>query len=134
MNTAPHPSLAAVTYLVADYDEAIAWFTDKLGFTLVSSNALSETKRWVEVEAEPGGVRLLLAKATTPAQIAAIGEAAGDRIAFFLHTSSFEDKRAAMEAAGVRFEEATRIEPYGKVAVFRDLYGNRWDLLEPAAH
>ncbi len=132
MNTAPHPSLAAVTYIVADYDEAIAWFTDKLGFTLVSDDALSETKRWVEVEAEPGGVRLLLAKATTPAQIAAIGEAAGDRVAFFLHTSSFEAKRAAMEAAGVRFEEATRAEPYGKVAVFRDLYGNRWDLLEPA--
>ncbi len=130
----PHAqSLAAVTYLVADYDDAIGWFTGKLGFTLVSDQALSETKRWVEVAAEPGGVRLLLAKATTPAQIAAIGEAAGDRVAFFLHASDLERKRVAMEAAGVRFEEATRHEPYGKVAVFRDLYGNRWDLLEPAA-
>jgi uncharacterized glyoxalase superfamily protein PhnB len=105
-----------------------------LGFNLVSDKQLSDAKRWVEVEAEPGGVRLLLAKATTPAQIAAIGEAAGDRVAFFLHTSGLETTRAAMEAAGVHFEEAPRHERYGKVAVFRDLYGNRWDLLEPAAH
>jgi len=124
--------LAALTYLVADYDEAIAWFTHKPGFTLMSDEALSDTKRWVEVEAEPGGVRHLLAKDTMPAQIAAIGEAAEDRVAFFLHTSDSETKRAAMESAGVRFEEATRQEPYGKVAVFHDLYGNRWDLLEPA--
>lgn len=126
--------LAALTYLVADDDEAIAWFTQKLGFTLAGDQALSATKRWVEVAAEPGGVRFLLAEATTPAQIAAIGEAAGRRVAFFLHTCDLAAKRAAMEVAGIRFEEATRHESYGKVAVFRDLYGDRWDLREPAAY
>ena len=124
--------LAAVTYLVEDYDAAIAWFTARLGFKLVSDTALSATKRWVEVEAGPGDVRLLLAKATTPAQHAAIGAAAGDRVAFFLYTDDIIAKRAAMESAGVAFVEDIRREPYGKVCVFEDLYGNRWDLLEPA--
>ena len=124
--------LAAVTYLVTDYDQAISWFTGKLGFKLVSDTTLSDDKRWVEIAADDAGVRLLLAKASTPAQIAAIGEAAGDRVAFFLHTEDFDAKRSQMERAGIRFEEATRHEPYGEVAVFRDLYGNSWDLLEPA--
>ena len=83
--------------------------------------------------AEDGGVKLLLARARGVQQVAAIGASAGDRVGFFLHTTDLETKRARMEHEGVRFEEATRHEPYGKVAVFRDLYGNRWDLLEPTA-
>lgn len=132
MSDAPHQHLAAVTYLVNDYEEAIAWFTGKIGFTLKNDMQLSDDKRWVEVAAGDTGVRLVLAKATTPAQISSIGEAAGDRVAFFLHTQDLESKRSEMERAGVKFEEGTRHEPYGKVAVIRDLYGNRWDLLEPA--
>ena len=128
----PGQTLAALTYLVADYDEAIDWFTRALGFELLSDQDLGDGKRWVEIGAGDGGVKLLLAKAKGVQQVAAIGASAGDRVGFFLHTSDFETKRALMEREGVRFEEDTRHEPYGKVAVFRDLYGNRWDLLEPA--
>lgn len=129
----PSQTLAAITYLVADYDEAITWFTRALGFELICDQDLGEGKRWVEISAGDGGVKLLLAKAKGVQQIAAIGAFAGDRVGFFLHTTDLEAKRALMERAGVRFEEDTRHEPYGKVAVFRDLYGNRWDLLEPKA-
>lgn len=127
----PEQTLAAVTYLVADYDEAIDWFTRTLAFDLLSDQDLGDGKRWVEIRAGESGVKLLLAKAKGVEQVAAIGAFAGDRVGFFLHTTDFEAKRALMERAGVRFEEDTRHEPYGKVAVFRDLYGNRWDLLEP---
>ena len=123
--SAPSQTLAAVTYLVADYDEAIAWFK--------TDDDLGDGKRWVEIGAGDGGVKLLLAKAKGVEQVAAIGAFAGDRVGFFLHTSDFDAKRQAMEINGVPFEEDTRHEPYGKVAVFRDLYGNRWDLLEPKA-
>lgn len=131
--SAPSQTLAAVTYLVADYDEAIAWFKTALGFEVLTDDDLGEGKRWVEIGAGDGGLKLLLAKAKGVEQVAAIGAFAGDRVGFFLHTSDFDAKRQAMELAGVPFEEDTRIEPYGKVAVFRDLYGNRWDLLEPKA-
>lgn len=129
----PAQTLAAITYLVADYDEAIDWFTRALGFELISDQDLGSGKRWVEIGAGDGGVKLLLARARGVQQVAAIGASAGDRVGFFLHTTDLETKRAWMEHEGVRFEEATRHEPYGKVAVFRDLYGNRWDLLEPTA-
>ena len=129
----PAQTLAAITYLVADYDEAIDWFTRALGFELISDQDLGEGKRWVEIGAGDGGVKLLLARARGVQQVAAIGASACDRVGFFLHTTDLETKRARMEHEGVRFEEATRHEPYGKVAVFRDLYGNRWDLLEPTA-
>jgi catechol 2,3-dioxygenase-like lactoylglutathione lyase family enzyme len=129
----PSQTLAAVTYLVADYDEAIAWFTTALGFDVLTDKDLGDGKRWVEIGAGDGGVKLLLAKAKGVEQIAAIGAFAGDRVGFFLHTDDFDAKRRAMEINGVPFEEDTRHEPYGKVAVFRDLYGNRWDLLEPKA-
>ena len=125
--------LGAVTFLVRDYDEAIAWFTGKLGFTLVEDTPLSPGKRWVIVappDATPPAASLLLARAANEEQLAQVGRAAGGRVAFFLHTDNFARDRVALESRGVKFREATRRESYGVVAVFEDLYGNGWDLLE----
>jgi catechol 2,3-dioxygenase-like lactoylglutathione lyase family enzyme len=122
--------LAAVTYLVSDYDEAIEWFVDALGFTLIEDVVIAEPKRWVLVEAPGGGSRLLLARADSPEQATAIGRAAGGRVAFFLYTDDFAQTHAAMLARGVKFREAPRHEAYGTVAVFEDLYGNSWDLIK----
>lgn len=121
----------AVTFLVRDYDEAIAFFTGKLGFALLEDTLLGGDKRWVRV-APPGlpAPGLLLAKATTPAQQAAVGAQAGDRVFLFLESDDFTRDYRTMVAAGVTFAEEPRHEPYGAVAVFRDLYGNKWDLLE----
>ena len=123
--------LAAVTYLVRDYDEAARWFVEVLGFDLVEDVALGEAKRWVLVELQGGTTRLLLSKADGAGQEAAIGKAAGGRVAFLLHTDDFARDHALMLAKGVRFREAPRHEAYGTVAVFEDLYGNGWDLIEP---
>ena len=123
--------LSAVTYLVRDYDEAIGWFSDALGFELTEDVALSDGKRWVLVGLKNGTTRLLLAKADGAKQQAAIGQAAGGRVAFFLHTDDFARDHAAMLASGIIFREAPRYETYGTVAVFEDLYGNGWDLIEP---
>lgn len=127
--------LAAVSYLVRDYDEAIAWFTEKLGFTLLQDTPLSHAKRWVAVAPPgatdvPAAAHLLLALAANDEQRAQVGRAAGGRVAFFLHTDDFARDRAAYEARGVRFREPARHESYGTVAVFEDLYGNAWDLVE----
>lgn len=123
-------TLARVTYLVRDYDDALAFFLGKLGFACLEDTDLGSGKRWVRVAAPAGG-ELLLAKATTPAQESRIGDQAGGRVAFFLHTDDFARDHARMHAAGVRFREAPRAEAYGKVAVFEDLYGNAWDLIGP---
>jgi catechol 2,3-dioxygenase-like lactoylglutathione lyase family enzyme len=125
-------SLTAVTYVVRDYDEAIAWFTQALGFTLLEDAALSPSKRWVKVAAGQGSTSLLLAKAEGAEQEAAVGKAAGGRVAYFLYTDDFAESQARMTKRGVRFLETPRKEIYGQVAVFEDLYGNRWDLIEPA--
>ncbi len=123
----------AVTYLVRDYDEAIAWFVGKLGFTVASDEPLGGGKRWVLVSAEKGSnFYLLLAKADGVDQSAAIGKAAGGRVAFFLQCRDFRGTHQRMSAAGVNFLEKPRHETYGIVAVFEDLYGNKWDLIEPA--
>jgi catechol 2,3-dioxygenase-like lactoylglutathione lyase family enzyme len=121
--------IAQLALLVADYDAAIAWYRDKLGFTLVEDTALPD-KRWVVLSAG-GGARLLLARAAGPTQAARIGDQAGGRVFLFLETDDLARDHAAMTARGVAFEDAPRDEPYGKVVVFRDLYGNRWDLIEP---
>jgi catechol 2,3-dioxygenase-like lactoylglutathione lyase family enzyme len=124
--------LALVTLVVPDYDEAIAFYTDVLGLKLLEDTDMGAGKRWVVVS--PGeGAGLLLAKAANPAQAAAIGNQTGGRVAFFLHTDSFDADHARMKAAGVRFTEAPREEAYGKVVVLLDLYGNKWDLIEPRA-
>lgn len=123
--------LAHVALLVRDYDEALAYFVDRLGFRLVEDTPLTPTKRWVLV-APPGAreTALLLARAVGAEQEAQVGRQGGGRVFLFLHTEDFARDRARMEARGVRFVEPTREEPYGTVAVFEDLYGNRWDLVE----
>lgn len=123
--------IANIALLVADYDEAIAWYTQVLGFTLVDDHDLGDGKRWVRV-APPGSTStaLLLAQAATEAQRARIGDQFGGRVGFFLHTDDFGRDHAAMLERGVRFAEDPRHEDYGSVAVFVDLYGNRWDLVE----
>jgi catechol 2,3-dioxygenase-like lactoylglutathione lyase family enzyme len=124
--------LAAVSLVVRDYDEAIAFFTTALRFRLVEDTPLGPGKRWVVVEPEGGGgAALLLAKAATAEQAARIGDQTGGRVFLFLHTDDFARDHDHLLAHGVRFVEGPRDEPYGRVAVFLDLYGNRWDLIEP---
>ena len=126
------PAIATVALLVRDYDEAIAFYCRKLRFDLVADQPLGGGKRWVLVAPRAtAGARLLLARADGPAQLAAIGRQAGGRVGFFLETEDFARDHAAFLAAGVRFREAPRREAYGTVAVFEDLYGNPWDLIEP---
>jgi len=126
------PTLAHLALLVRDYDEAIAWFTGALGFGLLEDTPLGGGKRWVRVGPAGGrGAALLLARAATPEQEAAVGKQAGGRVFLFLHTDDFARDRARLAAHGARFREAPRQEPYGTVVVFEDLYGNAWDLIEP---
>jgi len=132
----PHSqSIALVTYLVREYDEAIAFFTQKLGFSLLEDADLGAGKRWVVVRPPNSeGTALLLARAATPEQTACIGNQSGGRVFLFLHTNNFRRDHSAMLANGIRFLESPRTEPYGTVAVFEDFYGNKWDLLEPTSH
>lgn len=127
-------AIGSVTLVVRDYDEAISFFTGALGFELLEDAPLGDGKRWVRVRPRGGGgAALLLARAADEAQEACVGRQAGGRVGFFLHTDDFwRDHRAYVER-GVRFIEAPREEEYGTVAVFLDLYGNRWDLLQPRA-
>jgi len=124
--------IALVTLVVRDYDEAIAFYTDALGFELVEDTDRGDGSRWVVVRPRGGaGSALLLARATDEAQRGSIGAQTGGRVGFFLHTEDFAGDHARMTSAGVRFLEEPRHETYGSVAVFEDLYGNRWDLLQP---
>ncbi len=125
--------LAQITLLVPDYDAAIAFFVGALGFELLEDTPLSETKRWVRVAPRGAETALLLAKAVGPEQVAAIGNQTGGRVGFFLDTDDFDRDHAAFLAKGVAFVEPPRVEPYGKVAVFKDPFGNRWDLVERRA-
>lgn len=123
--------LAGVSLLVRDYDEAIAFYVGKLGFDLSEDTDMGG-KRWVRVTPKAGETSLLLARAATDEQRARIGDQAGGRVWLFLETDDFERDHARFTEAGVIFREAPRREPYGMVAVFEDLYGNAWDLIEPA--
>lgn len=123
--------LALCALLVRDYDEAIAFYVEKLGFTLTADTDQGGGKRWVVVTPSDGGAGLLLARSIAPQQAARIGDQGGGRVMMFLETGNFDTDHARMLAAGVRFLEAPRHEPYGVVAVFEDLYGNRWDLIGP---
>lgn len=124
-------TLAHLTYLVRDYDEAIEFFTKALKFELIEDTPLTDSKRWVLVRPRGGETSLLLAKADSPEQEAAIGNQTGGRVFLFLHTDDFQRDHSRMKAHGVEFLEEPRHEVYGIVAVFKDLYGNQWDLLEP---
>ena len=123
--------ISALALVVPDYDLALAFYVDTLGFRLCE-DIDQGTKRWVTVEPPGGGTRLVLARAEGPDQRAAIGNQAGGRVFLFLSTDDFARDHAAMTAAGVIFEEAPRHEPYGSVAVWRDPFGNRWDLIGPS--
>lgn len=124
--------LGCVAVLVRDYDEAKAWYADVLGFEVVEDTPLADGKRWVLL-APPGSreTRLLLARAADPDQLRRVGDQTGGRVFLFLHTTDFAADHDRLRARGVRFSEAPRSESYGEVAVFEDLYGNRWDLLQP---
>ena len=122
--------ISAVALVVPDYDAGIAFYVDTLGFDLIEDTQQSETKRWVLIAPKGAQTRLLLARANGDTQSAAIGNQTGGRVGFFLHTDDFDADFARMSAAGVLFEEEPRHEPYGSVAVFRDPFGNRWDLLQ----
>ncbi|RII19868.1 Glyoxalase/Bleomycin resistance protein/Dioxygenase superfamily protein [Streptomyces sp. YIM 130001] len=125
--------LGLVTLVVRDYDEAIDFYCGVLGFELLQDTRLDGPKRWVVV-APPGAreTAVLLARAASGAQERRVGDQTGGRVGWFLYTDAFTRDHARLRAAGVEFEEPPRREPYGTVAVFRDLYGNRWDLIQLA--
>ena len=132
MAGAAYRKIATVALVVADYDEAIAWYTEKLGFRLVQDVELGGGKRWVTVApAEGAGAHLLLARADSDEQRARVGDQTGGRVFLFLETDDFGRDHKAMLERGVKFREEPRREAYGAVAVFADLYGNLWDLIEP---
>jgi catechol 2,3-dioxygenase-like lactoylglutathione lyase family enzyme len=125
-------SIALLALLVRDYDEAIAFYTDVLRFTIVEDTPLGAGKRWVVVAPpDSRGASLLLAKAATPEQLARVGDQTGGRVFLFLHTTNFWEDYRVMQSRGVSFAEEPREEPYGRVVVFIDLYGNKWDLVQP---
>lgn len=128
-------SLGLVSLLVRDYDEALAFFVGKLGFVLQEDSHIAEqSKRWVVVS-PPGASesRLLLARASSDEQLSRVGAQTGGRVFLFLYTDDFARDYARYQAAGIEFVRPPRQEAYGTVAVFKDLYGNLWDLLQPAA-
>jgi catechol 2,3-dioxygenase-like lactoylglutathione lyase family enzyme len=122
-------TISAVALVVHDYDEAIHFFTRCLRFAVVEDTALSPGKRWVTIRPPGGGTAILLARAATPEQAARVGDQTGHRVFLFLQTDDFWRDHHDMTARGVRFTEELR-EEYGTVAVFLDLYGNRWDLVQ----
>jgi len=128
-------AIGLVSLVVREYDEAIAFYVEVLGFTLVEDSFVpAQNKRWVVV-APPGATesRLLLARASNAEQATRIGNQTGGRVSLFLYTDDFERDCRNYKARGVRFVREPRNEPYGTVAVFQDLYGNLWDLLQPSS-
>ncbi|MGB8861107.1 MAG: VOC family protein [Ilumatobacteraceae bacterium] len=122
--------IGLTTLVVRGYDEAIRFYVDAVGFELLHDDAQGDGKRWVVVAPPGRGNGLLLAQAVGPAQQAVVGNQAGGRIGFFLYATDFDGQYERMRSAGVEFLEPVRDEAYGKVVVWRDLYGNKWDLLE----
>lgn len=124
-------TIGAFTLVVRDYDDAIGFYTDQLGFTLVEDTRLTPTKRWVLIApTTTSETKILLAKADGEAQHMAIGNQSGSRVFMFLHTDDFYRDYKLMSTKGVNFLESPRKESYGIVAVFEDLYGNKWDLIQ----
>jgi len=124
--------IAQFALLVDDYDRAIDYYTTVLGFALVEDTKLTEEKRWVRVQPGPEGSAILLARAVDEVQLAAIGRQGAGRVWLFLHTDQFEQDHARLRAHGVKIINGPRSEPYGQVLVFEDMYGNKWDLIQPA--
>ena len=123
--------LGLVTYVAREYDEAIGFFVGKLGFMLVEDTDMGDGKRWVVVSAGDGA-SLLIARADGEQQEASVGNQTGGRVGFFLQTDNFDRDFAEWTSRGVKFHEQPRREVYGTVAVFEDVYGNTWDLIQPA--
>lgn len=122
--------LMHVALVVADYDEAIDWYTKKLGFKLIEDTLLSEVKRWVLVQPPgEGSCQLLLAKAATEEQKSRVGNQTGGRVFLFLHTDDFDRDFENLRQKGIKIVRGPSVEEYGKVLVFEDLYGNLWDLI-----
>ena len=125
-------SLAQIALVIGDYDEAIEFYTKKLNFTLLEDTALSETKRWVRVAPKGSDhCGILLAKAANDEQKSRVGNQTGGRVFLFLHTDDFWRDYKNMQSAGIEFVREPAEESYGTVAVFKDLYGNLWDFIEP---
>ena len=124
--------LAHIAIVVDDYDKAIQHYTKELGFKLVQDEVISDTKRWVLVSPGEGSCQLLLAKAATESQKQAIGNQTGGRVFLFLHTDSFDEDHTRLMQQGIEIISGPQQMPYGKVLVFKDRYGNLWDLIQPA--
>ena len=126
--------LALIALVVPDYDEAIEYYTRTLGFILIEDEPREEGKRWVVVApSRDRGAMLLLARAANPEQVSRVGDQTGGRVFLFLHSDDFDGDYSRYRASGVEFLEAPRNESYGRVVVFRDRYGNKWDLIERKA-
>jgi catechol 2,3-dioxygenase-like lactoylglutathione lyase family enzyme len=122
--------LMHIALVVADYDEAIDWYTQKLGFKLIEDTRLSEVKRWVLIQPPgEGSCQLLLAKAATEVQISRVGNQTGGRVFLFLHTDDFERDHENLRQQSITIVRGPSVEEYGQVLVFEDLYGNLWDLI-----
>lgn len=119
-----------IAIIVDDYDNAISHFVNDLGFSLIEDSVLSPEKRWVVVAPSEDGAKILLAKASNEAQRAVIGNSTGGRVGFFLYTTDFNQTFQKFKSNGIEFIEEPRQEPYGQVVVFRDKFGNKWDLIE----
>ena len=125
-------TLGMITIVVDDYDSAIHHYLNDIGFTLVEDTVLTPEKRWVVVNPGPDGAKILLAKASNEAQMEAIGNSTGGRVGFFLYTTDFHQTNQALISKGVEMTESPRTESFGMVVVFKDKYGNKWDLIEQA--
>jgi uncharacterized glyoxalase superfamily protein PhnB len=123
-------TLGMIAIVIPDYDEAIAHYGNDLSFALIEDTELSPEKRWVVVAPSNTGAQILLAKASSPAQEAAIGNSTGGRVGYFLYTDNFTATYEGYLARGIEFTEAPRSETFGQVVVFKDKYGNKWDLIE----
>jgi len=123
-------SLGMIAIVIDEYDAAINHFVNDLGFTLIEDTELSPEKRWVVIAPSPTGAQILLAKASNDHQRAAIGNSTGGRVGFFLYTDNFTETYERYLAKGIEFTEKPRSESFGQVVVFKDRYGNKWDLIE----
>jgi uncharacterized glyoxalase superfamily protein PhnB len=123
-------TLGMIAIVVDEYDSAIAHYTNDLGFSLIEDKELSPEKRWVVIAPSSDGARILIAKASNEQQFAAIGNSTGGRVGFFLYTDNFAETYQSYLERGIEFTETPRNEPFGQVVVFKDQYGNKWDLIE----
>jgi catechol 2,3-dioxygenase-like lactoylglutathione lyase family enzyme len=123
-------TLGMITIVVDDYDNAIAHYINELGFTLIEDTVLTPDKRWVVVAPGTEGAKILLAQASTQEQIRAIGNSTGGRVGFFMYTSNFNETYELYRSQGIEFTENPRQESFGQVVVFKDKYGNKWDLIQ----